>query len=148
MFHILKETQMLMAAGKLHKKLITRTRMLFIISLILGAIVIYNLIFKSTNLFIVGGLVVVGFVLGLVIFSRMNVVNWNEEDEVLQIERMDRLGFVVLGLYIAFEVGLRTLLKDFYPVSATTFILAAIFGTLFGRAVGIIVEIRRVFRTI
>ncbi|MFZ3044190.1 MAG: hypothetical protein WA058_03765 [Minisyncoccia bacterium] len=148
MLNILKETRILMAAGKIHKKLISRVSMLFIISLILGVIVIYNLIFKSANSLIVGGLVIAGFAFGLFIFSRMNVVNWNEEDEVLQVGRMDTLGFVILGLYIAFEIGLRTLLKDFYPASATTFILAAIFGTLLGRAVGTIVEIHRVFRKV
>ncbi len=144
---IFKEVRLLKEAGKLHQKLITRTRTLFIISFILGAIVIYNLIFGAANPLIVGVLIATGFVLGLFVFARMNVINWNEEEEVVQTGRMDTLGFVVLGLYIVFEISLRTFLKDYYADSATVFILAAIFGTILGRAVGTLIEIHRVFRT-
>jgi len=60
---------------------------------------------------------------------------------------MDMVGYITLGLYIAFEIGLRTFLHDFYPVSATAFLLAGIFGTLLGRAVGTVLTIHNVFRT-
>ena len=145
--HFFREVRVLREEGKLHKKLITRTRMLFIISAILFSVVAYNLIFRSVDLVVAGVLAFAGFLLGLLVFSRMNVVQWNEEDSVVQTGRMDVLGFTVLGLYIVFEIGLRTFLKDFYPASATPFLLAGIFGTLFGRAVGTVVEIHRVFRS-
>ena len=76
--------------------------MLFVISLVLAGIVAFNLFFRGTNPLIAGALAVVGFVLGLFLFSRMNVVNWNEEEEVVQTGRMDTVGYAVLGLYIVF----------------------------------------------
>jgi hypothetical protein len=145
MLNILKEVRELRQAGKLHNKLIVRTRMLIIISLILGAIVIYNLIFRGTNPWIALLLAAIGFVLGLSVFARMSVVNWDEEKEVVSVGRMDTIGFVTLALYILFEIGLRTVLKEFYPASATVFILAAIFGSLLGRAIGTVIEIHRIY---
>lgn len=133
--------------GKLHQKLITRVRTLFIISLILAVIVTFNLFFRGANPLIVVALATAGFMLGLFLFSRMNVVNWNEQEEVMQIGRMDAIGYTVLGLYIVFEIGLRTFLSSAFPASATVFLLATIFGTLFGRAMGTVIEIHKVFRS-
>ena len=102
MNNFFKEVRILRQEGKLHQKLITRVRMLFVISLVLAGIVAFNLFFRGTNPLIAGALAVVGFVLGLFLFSRMNVVNWNEEEEVVQTGRMDTVGYAVLGLYIVF----------------------------------------------
>jgi len=76
----------------------------------------------------------------------MNVVNWNEEEEVVQTGRMDTVGYATIGLYILFEISFRTFLHDYFPISATAYLLAGIFGTLFGRAVGTVIEIHRVYR--
>ena len=120
--------------------------MLFAISLILAAVVLYNVLFTSTDPLTVILLAGIGFLLGLYVFSRMNVVNWNEEEEVFQTGRMDIVGYASLALYIILEIGFRTFLKDVYPASSTTaFLLAGIFGTLFGRAVGTVVTIHKVF---
>ena len=75
----------------------------------------------------------------------MNVVNWNEEEELLQIGKMDRAGFISLFLYIVFEVSLRTFLKDYFPTSVLPLLLAGICGTILGRSVGTVVEIHRVY---
>ena len=76
----------------------------------------------------------------------MNAVRWDEKERVLTTGRLDVAGIIVLVFYIVFEFGLRTLLKDIYPAEASVAILAAIFGTLFGRAVGTVFEIHRVYR--
>src|SRR5205807_721697 len=91
-------------------------------------------------------LAVVGFVLGMYVFSRMSLMQWNEEQEIVEAGKMDRVGYATLGLYIVFEIGLRTFLSTEFPISATSFILASIFGVLFGRAIGMMVEIHRVYR--
>lgn len=147
MANIFAEVRVLREEGKLHTKLISRTRMLFGISLILGGIVVFNVVFRGAHIGIVSALAIIGFFLGLYVFSRMTAVSWNEEESLVQTDRMDSIGFASLGLYIVFEIGLRTFLKDFYPATATTFLLAGIFGTLLGRAVGTVIEIHRVFKT-
>lgn len=146
MLHFFKEVGVLREEGKLHKKLITRVRMLLIISVVLAAIAGFNVVFRNANGLIAASLLIGGFIIGLFVFSRMNVIQWNEELEIIETGRMDAIGYAMIALYIVFEIGLRTFLKDFYPVSATAFILAAVAGTLLGRSMGTIVEIHRVYK--
>ena len=146
MINLFKETYKLRQEGKLHKRLLTRLRMTFIISIILGGITVFNILFRDANALISGVLVFVGFILGLFIFSRMNIVNWNEEEEAVQMGKMDTIGYLTIGLYIFFEIGLRTYLNSTFPLSSVVFLLAAISGTLFGRAIGMVIEIHKVFR--
>ncbi len=146
MFHFLKEVRILRQEGKLHRKLIIRIRILLFISLILAGIVVFNVIYRDANWFAALALMIGGFLIGLFVFSRMNVIQWNEEQEVVEAGRMDMIGYAMIALYVAFEIGLRTVLIDFYPVSATAFILAAVCGTLLGRSFGTIIEIHRVFK--
>jgi len=143
--NILKEVRVLQDEGKLHKKLITRVRMLLGISIILAGITLFNVIFRDTSWLITGGLFIAGFFVGLYVFSRMNVIQWNEELEVIQAGRMDAIAYGMLALYVVFEIVLRTYLSATYPVSAEILIFAAIAGTIFGRAVGTVIEIHRVY---
>ena len=145
MIHILKEIRILRKEGKLHARLLSQVRILLGISLVLFGIVLYNVFFRGVNGWISLVLAVIGFLLGMFFFSRINSLQWNEEASVVQIAKMDKVGFATLGLYIVFEIGLRTLFNSYFPASATSFILAAIFGTLFGRVTGTMIEIHRVF---
>jgi len=145
MIRLLREINALRTEDKLHKKLISRLTVLIIISLILLGIVIFNIVFRGADAIIASAVAIVGFILGVFLFSRMNVVNWNEAEEVLQLGKMDLLGYGALALYIVFEIGLRTFLKDFYPISGTVFLLAGVCGTLFGRVLGTLIEIHNVF---
>lgn len=132
--------------GKLHSKLVNRTRTLFVIATILFFIVLFNVLFRGVNIFFALLLGTMGFILSLFIFSKMNVINWSEEDEVLKSGKMDTIGFVTLGLYIFFEIAFRTLLKDYFTVQAVPLLLSVICGTLFGRGIGTLVEMHRVYK--
>ncbi len=145
MLDFYREIRVLREEGKLHARLITRVRMMFGISAILLGVVVFNLLFRSVNPFVAIGMAADGFVLGLFVFSRMTAVNWDEEKEVVQASRMDMLGYATLALYIVFEITFRTALHKYFPVSATGYLLSGIFGTIFGRAVGMVVEIHRVY---
>lgn len=145
--NIFREVRVLRQEGKLHKKLINSLRVQSIISGVLMAIVVFNIVFRAANPFIAIMVAATGFVLGLLVFSRMTAVSWNEKEETVQSEKMDKVGYVTLVLYILFEVGLRTFLNNSFPISATAFLLAGIFGTLFGRVVGTLIEIHRVYRS-
>lgn len=139
------EVKILIEEGMLHKKLVIRIQILFIISFIMLGVVSYNIIFKQVDFVIALLLSIIGFLLGRYVFSRMDVVNWNEEQAVLEAGKMDRIGYITLGIYIIFEIGFRTFLQDYSPVSATAFVLALVFGTLLGRAVGTVVTLHQVF---
>ncbi len=144
--NIFKEVRVLRQEGKLHGALVNRTRILFVISLVLAGIVIFNILFRTADPLVALAIAIAGFVLGLFVFSRMSPVNWNEEKETVQAGKMDKLGYATIGGYVLFEIGLRTLLSSAFPVSATAYLLAGIFGTLLGRSVGTVVEIHNVFK--
>ena len=145
MFSLFKEIRILRQEGKIHKKLLIRIRIMFLISIILGSISVYNFLFREASIWISIFLVGIGFVLGLRFFSRMNVMSWNEEVSVVQAEKMDKIGFFVLVIYIIFEIGIRNLFKSYIPHFATVFIMDIIFGTILGRVIGMMADIHRVF---
>jgi hypothetical protein len=93
--NILKEVRILLKEGMIHQKLINRTGLLLGVSLILGAIVVYNLMVYNANPLVAGMLAVASFPLGMYVFSRMNVVHWNEDESVVQLGKMDIIGFGV-----------------------------------------------------
>lgn len=144
MIHILDKVRNLEAQGKLHKTLLLRVRVMFALSALLGLAVLYNVLFRDAGFLVAGLFSAIGFAAGYSLFSRMNAVQWDEKKEVLQAGRMDVAGFVALGGYIGFEILFRTLIKDVFPAEATAYVLATIFGTLLGRAVGTVIEIHRV----
>lgn len=137
--------RLLREEGKLHRKLLIRTRILIVIALILIGFATFNILFRDANALIALGLFGAGVMLGITVFSRMNVVQWNEEEEIVEAGRMDMLGYATLALYIAFEIGFRTVLADFFPLSATAYLLAGVAGTLLGRVFGTLIAMRRVY---
>jgi len=146
MLHLFREVAILHQEGKIHRALIIRVGILFVISIIIAGIVWFNVWVRDVSVINTLSLQAVGFILGLYVFSRMNIVNWNEKDEIVQAGKMDTLGYITIVLYIVFEIGLRTLFNDFYPLGATVLIVAVISGTLIGRTFGIIMDIHRVFK--
>jgi hypothetical protein len=148
MIHLFKEIRILKDEGKLHARLISRTRMLFIISLLLLLAVLFNIIWRHAGLYTTLATIpiaVIGFFLGFYLFSQMNVVGWNEEEEVVKSGKMDTVGFISLGLYILFEITFRTYLKSHFPTTAIPLLLSGICGTLLGRATGTLAEIHKAY---
>lgn len=148
MMNLFKEIRTLRKEGKLHTALLNRTRILFGISTILLLVILFNIFFREVNSTIILGIISlssIGFFLGLHVFSKMNAVNWNEEEGMVKTSKMGTLGYMTLGLYIIFEVGLRTFLNSNFPLYALPLLLAGIFGTLFGRVIGTLLEIHRVY---
>ncbi len=148
MLSVFNEVRVLRREGRIHRKLIIRISLLSIVSIILAGIVFFNVAFKGVGIMMSVMLAVVGFVLGRYIFFKMNVVSWNEKEEVVGTGRMNAVSYVVLALYVAFEIGLRTLLGEFFPTNAMIFLLSGVSGMLLGRVVGTIIEIHGVYKHI
>lgn len=145
MINLLRVVRGLKDEGKLHGRLVFQIRMLSAVSLILLGIVAYQVIARGLSLSISLALAALGFALGLLVFSRMNKVVWNEEEEVIKTGRMELLGFGILALYIAFEVGLRTFLNSEFAgtFAAVAYLLAGIGSSLLGRSIGTLIAIRK-----
>jgi len=145
--HFFREVAVLQQEGKLHSRLVTRLRMLFGIAAILLVITLYNVFFAGADGLLTSVLAVVGLGLGFYVFSRMSRVQWNEEEEVVEASKMDRFGYAMIGLYVVFEIAARTVLTNYFAAGAEAYIFAVVFGVIFGRACGMVVEIHRVYKS-
>lgn len=141
----IKIFQSLKIAGKIHGRIIFQVRLLLAISLIMLGVIIYEIIRYGLNPFISLGIGIVAFLFGFFVFSKMNKPEWDEEKEIIATARMDILAFVILALYIGFEIGFRTFLNAHFAgtIAATGYLLAGIAPSLFGRALGTLIAVSK-----
>ncbi len=132
-------------SGKIHKRIIFQTRLLTLISLVMFGVSLYHLFIGTINFWILLVLTIVSFLLGMVLFSKMNKVVWDEEQEIITITRIERLGVLIIILYVLFEISLRTFLNYEFTegFAATAYLLAGISCTLLGRSVGTILAVKK-----
>jgi hypothetical protein len=116
-----------------HRKLLFRLRRLAIIFLIITGVLIYEI---SHN-YIAGYLAIFGFMLGMIIgllvARRMHNISWDAETNKA-VTKMDRLGIVILVLYLIFAISRRWIFSHWlqgYTLSAFSLSVAA--GGMLGR---------------
>lgn len=136
--------------GFLHKKLVLRLLMLGVISIISLGIVIFNILERGLNSGIALGLGSAGFLFGIWIFYRMNPVKWDENQELLVVTKIDRVGFIILGIYIVMRVAVRFYLDHLYHnvVILTGLSMAIVFGVAFGRLAASLSAIKKAHKEI
>ena len=130
-----------------HRKLLFRLRRLTIFFIIITAILFYEI---SHN-YIAGYLAFIGFeigiVIGLLVSRRMHTISWDKETNKA-VTKMDRLGILILVLYILFAIGRRWIFGHWlqgYALTAFTVSVAA--GGILGRLWTTRQKIRRVLKT-
>jgi len=143
--NILREVSVLQQEGKLHTRLVTRTRIFLVVSLILLCVSLYFIFAQGANAALSGALALAGLVIGYFVFSRITPVQWNTETEQVESASMGALGYSMIGLYIVFEIGARTVLSNELGASAEGYVFALIFGLILGRTLGVVAEIHRVY---
>jgi hypothetical protein len=144
--NILREVRELREEGKLHRGLIRRTRIFLIISGILFCVALYLAFAQQAQPLLWAGAAAIGFLAGFFIFSRMTPLQWNETSEQIESASMGYLGYGMIALYILFEIGARTLLGDIVGEGYQAHLFALIFGVIFGRTMGVVAEMHRVYR--
>ncbi len=133
--------------GKLHKKLVTRLSILFVILLIICGVLVYDIIFKNLPWMPVIGFASFGFILGFFIFRHLNKITWDEEKEVVSIGRFDLASFVILIIYIGYRILVDFYLKNhFTGIAISGFGMATLFGGMAGRLIGTRQTIGRVHK--
>ena len=138
MFNAKKTISNLKNNDKIHSKLLKRTRILTAISLILVGITIYEIVRYDISVVLSAGIAVVAFLLGTFVFTRMNTLEWDEENQMISTGRMDIIGVLIIFLYIGFEVSLRTIIDGQFAMVAGSsgYLLIGIGASLLGRSVG------------
>lgn len=129
--------------GLLHSRLIRRIRLLAGISITMLAMASYEVVRYGLDMRIALAIAIVAFILGIVIFARMNKVVWDEKEEVIAAGRIDAVGFAVIVLYITFDVALRTFVSHEYAGVVTGYVLFGIGASLLGRSLGTLFAIER-----
>ncbi len=131
--------------GKLHKRLIFRLTFLTTLSLIFGYITLHDIILRGFHWYVSMGVFCAGFLIGLLFFSHVFVIKWDEEREIVAVGRLDTTGIVVLLVYLSVRLWVKFFLEEHYRnifvVSAITF--AALFGVMTGRLIGALIAIHR-----
>lgn len=116
-----------------HGKLLFRIRRLAAIFLIITGILIYEI---SHN-YIAGYIAVDGFMLGMVIgllvARRMHNISWDAETNKT-VTKMDRLGIIILVLYLLFAISRHWILSHWFTGYAlSSFSLSVSAGGMLGR---------------
>lgn len=119
----------------LDKSLRRRLYLYLLISLILIAILIYNVVRSTLRLDY--GLIALLTGLGLgILTSRMFHTSWNKDTKKV-VSRLDTFGIGILLLYIAFEILREPIVRYFtHDLQVGTTGFAVLAGIMFGRIIG------------
>lgn len=125
------------------KKLIRRLRILVFILIVMTGVLIYEVYISHINpILLITGIILgvgIGFIAG-----RMFSIEWHVEDRKV-IGRLDRIGVVVLVLYIALSLS-RHFIFEYWLKGAilTAFTFSFIEGAMLGRIISMRLNIKRV----
>lgn len=143
----LLEVKRLHERGALHWRMIFRVSILIIYSIVFLGIASYHFFMDSLPFFLSIGIFSIGFLLGLLLISRMFGIHWDEERAVVASGNMNLFGFCMLILYIGIRLWFADVVNyALHPgavkLSGLTFCFVA--GIMLGRLFATIIAVRRV----
>ena len=116
-----------------HKKLLFRLRRLAIIFLIITVILVYEISKDYIAAYLAAAGFIIGVVIGILVSRRMHNISWDAE-ATKAVTKMDRLGILILVLYILFAVSRRWIFSHWLEGHAlTAFTLSVSSGGMLGR---------------
>jgi hypothetical protein len=150
MLHDIKAIVGLNKEGKIHKNLILRLRIFAVLVLVFFGLVAYDIVAKGLPALPTIMMITAGFLLGRYVFTRMTVITWDEEKEMLIMGRLDLAGFGVLILYLITRYSTHWLLAHIYHsvflITGLTF--ASIFGGFLGRFEGMLEKVLKTHKNV
>jgi hypothetical protein len=129
-----------------HRKLLFRLRRLAIIFLIITGVVIYEVSHNYIAVYLAVIGFMIGMVIGLLVSKRMHNISWDAATSKA-VTKMDRLGIIILVLYILFAISRHWILSHWlqgYALSAFSLSVAA--GGMLGRLWTTRQKVRQVLR--
>ncbi len=129
----------------IHIKLIWRLLLLAVLSLVFGLLTGWKIVMQGLNPWLTFLMTAIGFLLGYYVFSRTNVIVWDEEKEMISVGKMDALGAIVFACYFGFDFLVKLVLADRFDTATTVtgLTLSIVFGTLFGRLIGTLISVQK-----
>lgn len=129
-----------------HRKLLFRLRRLTLFFLVIIGIIVYELVIYDVPAYIPLAGFAMGIVIGLLVNPRMHNISWDAEASKA-VTKMDRLGIIILVLYLLFAVC-RTWILGFWlhGYILTVFSLSIAAGGILGRLYSTRQKIRQVLK--
>lgn len=127
------------------RKLAIRLRIFFVVFLLLLGTIVYEIADGYISFMKAFAAFFFGMIIGA-LFTRRKKIFWEEETSLV-IARMDRIGIVLLVIYIPYIIFRHQWLTHWFyghELTALSFALAA--GTMAGRVMGMRTRIRRVLK--
>ncbi len=119
--------------GKLHLKLRLRLYFLVLVTLVYGALTIFDILFRGLGWGVPLGFACSGFLLGLLVLSKLfSQVSWDEEKAIVALGRVDLAAVVLLGIYLCIRFVTKhfidTEFHDVIVISGTSYAMFAGFA--------------------
>ena len=116
--------------------------LVFMVSLIMS---MFHFVKGTISFYFPLGGFVIGFLIGH-ISSRINKVIWDEDSEMIDL-KLDKLGIVILVVYLLFVIFKNTLIEDVVHLHHISSIsLAVLSGTMLGHAVALRKKVVKIYR--
>jgi hypothetical protein len=116
-----------------HRKLLFRLRRLAIIFLIIAVIVVYEVLQNYLAAYLAAAGFAMGVAIGLLVARRMHTISWDVETSKA-ITKMDRIGILILVLYLLFSIARHWIFSFWFHGSALgAFTLSIAAGGMLGR---------------
>ena len=118
-----------------HPSLKKRIKIFMVIGAVMLAIMIANIVQGNLSIELAAISIVLGGVVGF-ITSRIFSLSWSHDGQHV-VGRIDRLGWIVLALYIGFEIVRSIFFQQWVPASATAVTFAFVASALITRVLGL-----------
>jgi hypothetical protein len=129
----------------IHRKVLMQLGIIAVAALILVVLVARDAVLGDVGPVPIIVAVAIGLCVGY-LAGRMFRLLWHEDTKQVVI-RMDKLSFILIGLYVAFRIGSAQLLGDYWSGAALSAISFAVLdGILIGRLISMWRGISRILR--
>jgi hypothetical protein len=125
------------------RKLIFRIRIFYVIGILLTGLMLYEVLEGIIGIELSLGGFLLGLFLGF-IATRMFIIHWHEERAKV-VSRFDKIGIIILLLYVAFSASRTWLFGHWIHGSVlTAFTYSILAGIMIGRIVGMRLKIKNI----
>ncbi len=131
------------AKKHLEGSLSRRLMVFFIITFVLSIVVFYDIFEGYISTLLASAGFAIGVMIGL-LAGRMFIIFWHPETEKV-VSRLDKIGIVILALYILLEVGRKWVFGHWlHGAELNAFGLAILTGLLLGRLLSMAMKIKKI----
>lgn len=133
------------ARNHVHRRILVQLAIFAVVTLVIFAVVVSDIIHTNTNFLWVIGALIVGLAVGLAV-GRIFALKWHEDTQKV-ILSVDKSSILLVALYIIFRIGSEKLFGEFLHGEELTIVTFTILGGIMvGRVLGMMRSLTRVLK--